>query len=271
MRKSNVSRNVRCAALAIGIGLLTATWLTGANGHVGAQVTNDQNDWLDLALEQDRAQQPAQASQTEKKAEEVYKNIQVLKGIPASRVMGAMTRISGFLGVECTFCHVEGDFEKDEKKPKETARTMFKMVRTIATELGNGKVTCYTCHRGHQEPERMPAELRAQADEANKKAADDKRPVEEAFKNIQSLKGVTAGQLMATMGNFTRSLGVECNFCHVPGAFEKDDKQNKITARKMLAMTGVVAKEYFNGRPRINCYVCHRGRHEPVNMPATPQ
>ena len=77
--------------------------------------------------------------------------------------------------------------------------------------------SCYTCHRGHTEPERMPAEMRAKADEENKKADEDKRPVEEAFKNIQSLKGMTAGRLMATMNSFTRSLGVDCAFCHVAG------------------------------------------------------
>jgi hypothetical protein len=84
----------------------------------------------------------------------------------------------------------------------------------------------------------MPAEMRAKADEDNKKAEDDKRPVEEAFKNIQSLKGITAGRLMATMNGFTRALGVDCSFCHVPGAFAKDDKPNKVTGAEDAGYDG---------------------------------
>ena len=253
MQKSKVSRIVRSAVLALAACLSVAGLLAqGSRAGVGT------------AGAPHAVQQPGPG---DKKAEEVFKNIQVLKGIPASQVMGAMTKISNFLGTDCAHCHVPGEFDKDEKPSKQMARTMFKMVRTIGAELGTNKVTCYTCHRGHAEPERMTPEMRAKADEDNKKAEEDKRPVEEAFKNIQSLKGITAGRLMATMNGFTRSLGVDCAFCHVPGAFDKDDKANKVTARKMLAMTGVVAKEYFNGRGRVNCYTCHRGQKEPVSMP----
>ena len=259
MGKSKVSKVVRSTVLALASCLAVAGWMTErSRAGVGTAVP--------VALVGLEANLTAVSQ--DKKAEEVYKNIQVLKGIPATRVMGAMTRIASFLGTDCAHCHVPGEFDKDDKQPKQVARTMFKMVRTIGTELSTDKVTCYTCHRGHVEPERMPDEMRAKAEEDNKKADEDKRPVEEAFKNIQNLKGMTAGRLMATMRGFTRSLGVDCNFCHVPGAFDKDDKANKLTARKMLAMTGVVAKEYFNGRGRINCYTCHRGQKEPVSMPA---
>lgn len=261
MGKSKVSRVVRSAVLALAICLTIAGWMT-ERSRAGVGPTEPVT-FVGLEANDSAASQ-------DKKAEEVYKNIQVLKGVPASQVMGAMTRIAGFLGTDCAHCHVPGEFDKDDKQPKQVARTMFKMVRTIGTELSTNKVTCYTCHRGHTEPERMPDDMRAKAEEDNKKADEDKRPVEEAFKNIQSLKGITAGRLMATMKGFTRSLGVDCNFCHVPGAFDKDDKANKLTARKMLAMTGVVAKEYFNGRGRVNCYTCHRGQKEPVSMPTPP-
>ncbi|HEV8487051.1 MAG TPA: c-type cytochrome [Blastocatellia bacterium] len=261
MQKSKVSRIVRSTVLSLSICLSIAGWLTeGSKAGEGMAGTTAGSPLS--GFERDTATRPQ-----EKKAEEAFKNIQVLKGIPASQVMGAMSKIASFLGTDCAHCHVPGEFDKDDKQPKQVARTMFKMVRTISTELSTNKVTCYTCHRGHVEPERMPAEMRAKADEDNKKADEDKRPVEDAFKNIQSLKGITAGRLMATMNGFTRSLGVDCSFCHVPGAFEKDDKANKLTARKMLAMTGVVAKEYFNGRGRVNCYTCHRGQKEPVSMP----
>ena len=47
-----------------------------------------------------------------------FKNIQVLKDIPADQLIPAMQFITASLGVECEFCHVEGAFEKDDKKPK---------------------------------------------------------------------------------------------------------------------------------------------------------
>ena len=45
------------------------------------------------------------------------------------------------------------------------------------------------------------------------------KKVEEQYKNIQTLKGIPADQLIPTMQFITASLGVECGFCHVEGAF----------------------------------------------------
>jgi len=47
---------------------------------------------------------------------------------------------------------------------------------------------------------------------------------EEEFKNIQALKGIPADQLIPSMQFIAASLGVECEFCHVAHANEKDDK-----------------------------------------------
>src|SRR5690348_3906847 len=46
---------------------------------------------------------------------------------------------------------------------------------------------------------------------------------EERFKNIQIFKGQPAPNVMRAMQFFTRSLGVECSFCHVPHQMDKDD------------------------------------------------
>jgi hypothetical protein len=93
-----------------------------------------------------------------KKAEEQFKNIQTLKGIPADQLIPAMQFITAPLGVECDFCHVQGAFEKDDKKPKQTARKMMEMMFTINQENfeGHREVTCYSCHRGSPEPIAMP-------------------------------------------------------------------------------------------------------------------
>jgi photosynthetic reaction center cytochrome c subunit len=90
---------------------------------------------------------------------------------------------------------------------------------------------------------------------------------EEQFKNIQTLKGIPADQLIPAMQFITASLDVECEFCHVQGAFEKDDKKPKQTARKMMEMMFAINKENFDGHREVTCYSCHRGTTDPVATP----
>ena len=101
----------------------------------------------------------AQSSPAPKRAEEQFKNIKVLKGLPADELFPTMQFVSASLGVECDFCHVRNAFEKDDKKPKEIARKMMEMMITINQENfdGNRKVTCYSCHRGNAKPVAIPA------------------------------------------------------------------------------------------------------------------
>jgi hypothetical protein len=103
------------------------------------------------------AQAPA-AGETPKTAEQVFKNIQVLKGTPVDQWKPTMQFISSSLGVECSFCHVQGAFDKDDKKPKLTARKMIEMVRAINQTHFNGdrEVTCYSCHHGAEHPAAIP-------------------------------------------------------------------------------------------------------------------
>ena len=95
-----------------------------------------------------------------KPAEEVYKNIQIMKGVPAPRLRSVMMNLTKWLGVECAHCHVMGEFEKDDKPAKKTARSMFQMVRGINQNNfgGSGPVTCWTCHRGQAKPQSLPSQ-----------------------------------------------------------------------------------------------------------------
>lgn len=94
------------------------------------------------------------------------------------------------------------------------------------------------------------------------------KKAEEQFKNIQVLKGVPAEEIFPTMQFITASLGVECEFCHVQNAFEKDDKKNKQTARKMMEMMFAINKDNFEGHRAVTCYSCHRGNATPQPIPA---
>src|SRR5438552_18062164 len=64
-------------------------------------------------------------------AAEAYQNVQVLKDIPADQLVPAMQFITYSLGVECSYCHVEGALEKDDKKPKQIARKMMEVMAGI--------------------------------------------------------------------------------------------------------------------------------------------
>jgi photosynthetic reaction center cytochrome c subunit len=117
---------------------------------------------IKAAMDETPAADPAApqstTSQSAKTAEQVYKNIEVLKGVPAGQVIPAMQFITASLGVECTFCHVEGHFEKDDKEPKQIARDMMQMTFALNKNnfQGHRDVTCYSCHRGAPNPLTIP-------------------------------------------------------------------------------------------------------------------
>ena len=90
---------------------------------------------------------------------------------------------------------------------------------------------------------------------------------EQHFKNIQVLKNIPADQLIPSMQFITASLGVECEFCHVEHAMDKDDKKEKQTARKMIAMMMSINQANFNADLEVTCYTCHRGVAHPVSTP----
>jgi hypothetical protein len=88
----------------------------------------------------------------------VFKNLKVLNNTPSDLLLPSMQFITSSLGVHCEYCHVENAFEKDDKKPKQTAREMMRMVEEInrTTFQGKQEVTCYSCHRGSPKPLTVP-------------------------------------------------------------------------------------------------------------------
>ena len=119
----------------------------------GVTATKDESG---TPTESPRLQQPP--AHEIKIAEQVYKNIQVFKGIPASDLEPTMAFISGSLGVKCNHCHVN-PFAKDDKPTKQTARQMIRMVFDLNKGSFNDAkaVSCYTCHRGRPKPVSVPA------------------------------------------------------------------------------------------------------------------
>jgi photosynthetic reaction center cytochrome c subunit len=95
-------------------------------------------------------------------AEEVFKNVQVLKGISVDDFLGTMGIMTAALQFDCSDCH-EGagtdkvDWAADTPR-KRRARTMVTMVGTInRTNFGGRQlVTCWTCHRNRDKPLTTP-------------------------------------------------------------------------------------------------------------------
>ena len=83
------------------------------------------------------------------------KNLKVLTGETGEQVITAMRAFRVALGVQCTHCHVQGNFASDDNPKKEIARQMILMTREIGKHFpqdGKRHVGCYTCHRGAVTP-----------------------------------------------------------------------------------------------------------------------
>jgi hypothetical protein len=109
-------------------------------------------------------------------------------------------------------------------------------------------------------------------------------PEKEGFKNLKVLpKNISHDQLGKVMHEWSGSLGVHCDFCHVRDEatkktdFASDAKPEKEMAREMFKMMNKINQKYFEAKKDslgmvmtsgINCYTCHRGdSHPEVKLP----
>jgi hypothetical protein len=96
-------------------------------------------------------------------------------------------------------------------------------------------------------------------------------------KNLKVLpKNTSDEEIHAIMRTYSKSLGVRCGFCHKHTEGEKpdfdfasDEKQEKLTARKMIKMVDGINKKYIakigEGKfEKITCVTCHMGNTKPI-------
>ncbi len=161
--------------LVFGVTALTVAWLTsitfattlppapapGATFAPGTAVP------LHAAPALKQAAQAAAMSARPQMSEAVFKNVQVLKGIPVDEFMGTMGVFTTSLSLCCGNCHTgagtsDPKWEDDTGSPqtarKRTARAMVQMVQNINKTSFGGRqvVTCWTCHRGQLSPAVTP-------------------------------------------------------------------------------------------------------------------
>ena len=103
-------------------------------------------------------------------------------------------------------------------------------------------------------------------------AGREKEPADKVFKNIQLLKQVPAERLLRIMQHgYSRSLGVNCTFCHNPMHWELDENKHKVIARGMMTMMRNLNENVLpsikgleDEKPMVNCTTCHRGDTKPA-------
>ena len=180
-------------------------------------------------------------------AETKYRNIQILKGVPAKKVIPIMKAFNRALGVECMACHVQDDWPNESKPQFGIARNMFKMVKTLnENQLARiGEVGCWTCHAGQTSPSRLPRPL-LDAELA-------KWP-EELGSSAQSLK--------LTMSVYNVTLHVGCDYCHKRTDWKSSEKAPYKMVARMNSMFKVFP-QFMPATARTQCWMCHKGSTEP--------
>jgi len=94
---------------------------------------------------------PVIAQQKEVPAERAFKNIQSLKGVPASQITPLMDNFNKALGVNCEYCHMPNALENGNKREHKMTVQMIKMTRDINYRY-KINIDCMACHQGKTKP-----------------------------------------------------------------------------------------------------------------------
>ncbi len=146
-------------------------------------------------------------------AEDVYKNIQVLRGVPENQFLSTMGFFAASLTVDCSYCHNSQEtwasYAEDNNEHKAMARKMILMMNAInkTNFAGKREVTCYTCHRGSDKPKVIPV----LADMYSAPPPDDPDEIAEQAPNVPSadqildkyIQAVGGAQKVAALTSYT--------------------------------------------------------------------
>lgn len=194
--------------------------------------------------------------QGDKPAEQTFKNIQVLKGMPSSQLGLVMDYISSSLGVDCAYCHVvPQQFDKDDKPTKTTARKMMLMQFAINKDNkdifgGTGAITCFTCHRGQTKPQTIPTlpmAFNEGGSRERQRAAAESLPTADQVldKYMQAIGGSAAFQKLKTRMMTGTQTGADGTAVPIVAYREAPDKAVLIMTTKngvqMIGYNGTVA------------------------------
>lgn len=149
------------------------------------------------------------------------------------------------LGVGCEHCHTGRDVADPSKPAFDFARRMQRMVAGLneGPLKTLGGVTCWSCHRGHTAPPRLP------------------RADWESIAAAHTAEFTGRDDLGLAMSVYSASLGVACTHCHVDGDWTVRTRRAHQTATLMSTIFNLIPT-YFDSAvrvPRTQCYMCHQG------------
>ncbi len=216
------------------------------------------------------------------RAGSVYKNVQVLQNVSTGAFGRLMVSMTQWVAPQqgCGYCHVSGNFASDAKYTKVVARRMLQMTIAVNTtytdHVGNVGVTCYSCHRGNNNPSNiwftgvtpgsspamaesnMGKNLPAPGINASSLPSDPYTPFLLNHDNIR-VSGSTAlptgnkasikntEWTYALMMTYSQALGVSCEYCHNSRAFNdwSESTPQRVTAFYAEAMLRDLNSNYM--------------------------
>jgi len=216
-------------------------------------------------------------------ASEVYENVKVLGDLDSGQFDYLMQSMTEWVAPDqgCGYCHGDGgNFASDDLYTKKVARRMLEMVRDInanARHVGQTGVTCYTCHRGNNVPQKTWYEgaepkppmggIVGKPPPWNRTAKNmrdffprapfenyllDDKPISGA--QARTVSGETTDladleNIYILMMQMSEGMGVNCNFCHNTRAFAdwSQSTPKRINAWYGIRMVRGINNDYLTG------------------------
>jgi hypothetical protein len=176
------------------------------------------------------------------------KNLIVLKGMSRPQVIQVMREWTAALGVECSFCH-QAPYDTETPR-KHVSRLMHRDYVAGAKHKDGTAVSCKDCHQGQPNP------LRTQPFAAALGRAAAPAPL------------IPPDKIMDVMQEFTKALGVKCDYCHVPGKFADETPRKQIARFMMTEFSGKLTKADGSA---MSCNDCHQGHALPLTKLPFPR
>ncbi|MCU0868912.1 MAG: photosynthetic reaction center cytochrome PufC [Burkholderiales bacterium] len=252
------------------------------------------------------------------KAKDTYQNVQVLGDLSVAEFTRHMVAITQWVAPTqgCAYCHAGANFADDSLYTKVVARRMIQMTRHLNTDwnkhVGQTGVTCYTCHRGQPVPTYMtfdpvtPKNNRvgvglgddAGQNKAVPSIASASLPYDPFSHYLSGDEPIRVGGpaalptpehrtsikqaefTYALMMHMSKSLGVNCTFCHNTHSFQAwDGPVQRVTAWYGIRMARDLNNAYMDPLQKtfpphrlgptgdvanVNCSTCHQGVNKPL-------
>lgn len=290
---------------------------TGYRGTAMVQVYNPRTVAQQIPLNT-APPAPEAASADGPKARDLFKNVQVLGDLSVGQFTRHMVSITQWVAPNqgCTYCHNPQNFADDALYTKVVARRMIQMTQRINSEwkshVADTGVTCHTCHRGNPVPAQVwfaPTDRKnvhsVMGDLAGQNQAAvsvgltslpfdpftpyllEAKPIRVNSSQAMVAKGEGANhkstkQAEHTYGlmvHMSKSLGVNCTYCHNTNNFQSWDRPQRVTAYHGIRLARALNNDFLvpltatfpAGRlgakgdvAKVHCATCHQGAYKPL-------